>query len=861
MQKVEEVTGLVGDKPPLVEISPTGDVPVLSVDAENVLEKQLFSAADNLCVCFDVLYLVYKLYGYKSESESADELLKRSTVTTWMKTVDLLEFNWMKFMKHKLAAFYSYHLNQAIPDRDDEAFAQDNPRFLIGGKVGRWQRIFFRDANPQRSTSFLSSILLSKKGMPLPNEEDLAAGLEKTVKSLTSERAQAPKKILRPWGDLGDVPIEGTLSIDSVKNELRRTVKEIFGGAEFTDEDRFKPFFPSTSANYINNRAGAGAVGVIAENPELLKGLRVPGGTLAIGKYGKHRGLTKSVEEGSGVEDRRVGFPDEETREIRGEEEYVYEDTQLKENFKTLMKRVNEKAMKEPATVVAVALAEALKIRTISKGPPLTYTALRPLWKFMHDQLRKLKTFSLIGTPDTEEIILNILGKSLCDGYMFMSGDYKAATDNIHSWVSEHVAECISDELKLSDDERELFIRALTRHVFDTPEGPKEQKTGQLMGSIVSFPILCIINAAMCRWAMELAELKFKKLENCALGVNGDDCVLKSKLSVYSYWHDITSFVGLEESIGKTFQSKAFLNINSKTYLFNPDYHLIECERTGGGTVHRECPYEEVMYVNMGTLTGQARSGVIKISDQDDPRATLATRAKTLLQYCPEDLRDRVMREFLTRNRKILDSTGLPWFIPEWLGGLGLPDILPEYGNSEIDLRVATRILLNWRKKKPIHLAQGKSPWYVREYAQRALPSPFQTLEREDPTVQAWSNLTGKKTVDLIFDNRVEIQDIFDDGTDVDYDPETGQGSMELIHKPSKTSVNAAIRRNQSLWRPNGILPQPIPEEVLLRKTRYEGLRVTKLGSRPMAMAPQPPSVKSEVAKITHTHREFLTLD
>jgi hypothetical protein len=52
-------------------------------------------------------------------------------------------------------------------------------------------------------------------------------------------------------------------------------------------------------------------------------------------------------------------------------------------------------------------------------------------------------------------------------------------------------------------DIKELAIRALTQHIFHFKNKGDDiyspQKQGQLMGSIMSFFVLCIINAAVSR--------------------------------------------------------------------------------------------------------------------------------------------------------------------------------------------------------------------------------------------------------------------------------------------------------------------------------------------------------------------------
>lgn len=144
----------------------------------------------------------------------------------------------------------------------------------------------------------------------------------------------------------------------------------------------------------------------------------------------------------------------------------------------------------------------------ISKGPPVLYTYLKPFQKFMHGHMRKQKVFRLIGTPVTEKIINEVFHSSAHNEDMqILNGDYKASTDNLRGWVSETLADELCKVLKENGSfeiDQTLLVRSLTGHIFQMKDGSKKPQTdGQLMGSISSFPFLCLANAALCRLALE----------------------------------------------------------------------------------------------------------------------------------------------------------------------------------------------------------------------------------------------------------------------------------------------------------------------------------------------------------------------
>ena len=151
-----------------------------------------------------------------------------------------------------------------------------------------------------------------------------------------------------------------------------------------------------------------------------------------------------------------------------------------------------------------------------------------------------------------------------------------------------------------------MLIRSLTKHLFEMENGTlREQKEGQLMGSITSFPFLCLANAAFCRWALEISEHKKMRVRNQPLDcksmiapllINGDDCTMKGcRSNMRHLWTTITSFGGLTSSLGKTLFSlkeKPITVINSQTF----DY-------VDGQWVTRK-------YVNLGILMSKPRSGM-----------------------------------------------------------------------------------------------------------------------------------------------------------------------------------------------------------------------------------------------------------
>jgi hypothetical protein len=543
-----------------------------------------------------------------------------------------------------------------------------------------------------------------------------------------------------------------------------------------------KAIFPSTSAHYISSVKNAGAFGEILRHPRLLKGLRRAGGHI------QHK--TNNKEEEIEEEDRGMMEP--------------AKFTEFNLAFATLWRRMMDLTKQELNLAKPVALPEALKIRVITKGPAFTQTVLRGLQRKMHTILRNHPAFSLIGSGAVNsKYMRDRLGILLTGTDAYLSGDYKNATNNLKSWVSETIADAICDELNIQGYEKQLFVGNLTKHWLEDEEGNVfQQQTGQLMGSVTSFPILCIANATLSCWAYEIDKMKVTTLKDWPGMINGDDIAMKCTAKGRDAWRAITQFAGLEESVGKTYFSKEFVNINSTNFNrdeVNPESFLDEDEN---GLIHiRTSPFVETKYVNMGLMNGLKRSGLsIGLNDQDDPSNNIGTRYRKLIRTCPSSMVEEVHKGFIDRHRDFMTKTRLPWYVPEWIGGLGLTGYKEP---STLDLRVARMILLNWKKARPISLAHGTANWKTWLVAESRAPKPYY-VGRKSKGTEEYNRVVGQLCIDLLFDSDLQLDDLFQEVT-------------------SGRKVSTAIRHNARLWDPKRYqsLPAPMPNDDLTFRSEY----------------------------------------
>jgi len=649
---------------------------------------------------YDALIQYLTVFGFDPVGQSPTK-----TLLHWQ--LCSAECGWQKFLKYKLAAFYSCYMKNELPPKPFKRL--DNPNHLIGGRAGRF--IFYHiNQGRKKSNDFAYGLLQCKKGFPRASESQLKSASMETFEILTTEKKIEP------------VVINGfTLTSDHIKGSITEVITSIFGSEKYDPEMENEPHAPSLKGNYVSGRNNLGTYGTF-EFLNIFKGLKP--------KDLFQKQIDKEHEVDSMYRDDLFGLKylfnsdDHYTTQLKLLQNFKlikksfdgltnkYHESymigteiqdELNSTFKTVLHRVRRHAMKEKMLTSLVPLAEPLKVRVISKGPPLRYFLLKPLQKFLHGILRKHPVFHLIGSPVTSDY----LEKQLLPEGDFLSVDYKSATDLLDPGLSRFCVERLVRILAIPSPLSEYFLEALIGHEIQCPmyqnkadffaqkcrreclshlrnfvrkdrnfrwlhqelsvplpPFSKRQVWGQLMGSIVSFPILCIINASLLKtcYDMSNAQMPYRhsSIDDCPFGVNGDDGVIRCNKSFPSIWFKATFLCGFEPSVGKTYLDPYTLNINSTSFT-----------RISGQFIENK-------YLNMGLMMGMTRScwGVEESDLQEESKKLMSFGqcSEQLIQGLPLDiqLRSRALRVFLKRNWVMLEKTRLPWFLPQSMGGLGI---------------------------------------------------------------------------------------------------------------------------------------------------------------------------------------------
>jgi hypothetical protein len=210
---------------------------------------------------------------------------------------------------------------------------------------------------------------------------------------------------------------------------------------------------------------------------------------------------------------------------------------------------------------------ELLLVDSSGKPRPLTRFAaeaasLRPLHGLIYDHLSKLP-WLLRGDVTAERLKEAGFDFSKSGEEPLTSGDYKSATDNL----SIEVAEAILDVAWSSSRHvpAPVFRYALAAQRpslrYERDDHLLEHfvpTRGQMMGSYLCFPLLCLQNYIAFRYAERLAG----RVGTPVL-INGDDILFQSPWNFSREWMSVVGDLGLEVEKTKTSVSCEFGSLNS----------------------------------------------------------------------------------------------------------------------------------------------------------------------------------------------------------------------------------------------------------------------------------------------------------
>jgi len=591
----------------------------------------------------------------------------------------------------------------------------DKPGYLIGGWFWRYCKVCIsRPLTKEVTEQFYALMNVKRAGLAISAEKQQTA-LVKHIKNMTGAEYKPQDVITNTFGPNTHVEREDVL--DHIKSCMSRLISK-----DFTERITPKWRVPSVNACYEASSKEGGA------HVHFFDSL------CALHTY------------------EFIGYARYKTRVTPIYVPYHVDD--LTANCRMAYRSL--KALRSVPTAKVHIVLEPFKARIITAGEGVTYQLGRMLQKPIHTVMRKNKLFHLTGAPCTVDFINEVYGdRVLKDDEFYVAGDYSAATDGMHpdlnklfidevclltgidSLMYDAAKRCMagheltydSSDLANSDLPREVSLMSESNQnliqplidsgkVFFASEGKKSKKKvlkvvqtwGQLMGSPLSFPILCYANAAVAWCSAEIYEdrkMSLKDFINQYKPIfNGDDTSFISNPNHYKIWKSVASVAGLNASLGKNYCSPHFVMINSEIFFANQTDDKVE--------------FFETFVLNPGLVKGQAkvlgdtrkpgetRDDKIsssttfhigknaldtKKSDKKSVYGTLLPMVDQLNMACrkaSEIQQEKVQQLFMNHVIPKLKETDRPWSLPRWAGGLGLP-----FGSSsELQRKIMGRFLM-----------------------------------------------------------------------------------------------------------------------------------------------------------------------
>lgn len=324
-------------------------------------------------------------------------------------------------------------------------------------------------------------------------------------------------------------------------------------------------------------------------------------------------------------------------------------------------------------------VCEPLKVRNITKSNALPYAIVKGFQLDLHRHMRNKFQFQLIGESLNQRHIEDLVARS--PSGIFASGDFSAATDNVKIEFTKMFHElCLTylDGCRPETSGKFLGIlrNVLYEHDIHYPRNgeyevldPIRQQNGQLMGSVLSFTVLCAINLAAYWVSVEPDVLNIKDLN---VLINGDDILFRTTQEKYDTWLRNVTKAGLTPSPGKNFFHGSYCTINSEMF-----------------SIHRNI-VTHIPFHNVGMLLGQSK--VARSSKKSKPVHCLHSDAVSGAFN-----QSRANARFLYYNREKLvkcsrapDGTQLNYYLPRELGGLGMKLNNLSYISAERYIKMTT---------------------------------------------------------------------------------------------------------------------------------------------------------------------------
>jgi hypothetical protein len=338
---------------------------------------------------------------------------------------------------------------------------------------------------------------------------------------------------------------------------------------------------------------------------------------------------------------------------------------------RTHFEELKKKALNDTDTIrpsVKVhSIFEPLKIRTITSEPCSEFV-IKPIQKWLWESLGEFNIFPLTHGKDVNEVLNSFKNEKNLP--LLISGDYTAATDNLNR---DLIKEVITNLLpKIPAVYHQKFLKNSGLHSLHYKDGSiVNQSNGQLMGSLTSFPILCLVNYISYLLTTDLTDGVSSECR-----INGDDIFFYANEEGYSVWKTVVSQFGLTPSFGKNYSSPTHCTINSQWFVhMNNKQGLGKLSqpvcRSGKGEIS---PFRKIGFVNWSLL----QKGTVSSEDQKKSNYVPDILPSLLSTFLNQGLvrngqftnKGKLLKLFKYRHFDLIKKSGRDLLVPIHFGGL-----------------------------------------------------------------------------------------------------------------------------------------------------------------------------------------------
>jgi hypothetical protein len=182
----------------------------------------------------------------------------------------------------------------------------------------------------------------------------------------------------------------------------------------------------------------------------------------------------------------------------------------------------------------------------------------------------RLSSFSWLvrGGVTVEQASRVFLDMRVNEGERIVSGDYVSSTDNLNRDAVFAVVEVLAEALP--PDLGEVLLGSFRRTMVKEKEGEWEVLHGSMMGNLLSFVVLCLLNRVCYERARDkTAGFRLPGRGHREALINGDDCAFAGSEQMYQAWLATTDEVGFVINREKTMREHSVLELNSQPFLLD----------------------------------------------------------------------------------------------------------------------------------------------------------------------------------------------------------------------------------------------------------------------------------------------------